>query len=257
MCPFKPDFILIHEIVNDYHNWGMTGLEKVNIPIGYIPHDVDDYVEIRRQYMQKINVSLIFPLYKNNFLKFYPELATKVRWLPHHVNTEVFKDYNLNKETDGLLIGRVSQPFYQLRQKIVKKMNGHPGFVYYIHPFDKPGNPVPTVQEYPRLINQSKTFFTCCSTRKYALLKYFEVLACKTLLLADTCSDLTELGFKPNVHFVEINETNFYEKFLYYINNPSERNYIATNGYNFVRSHHTTEIRAHQLLNYIQSYLSS
>ncbi|MFC7394372.1 glycosyltransferase family protein [Scopulibacillus cellulosilyticus] len=235
----------------------MTGLEKVNIPIGYMPHDVDDYVEIRRQYLQKSKVSLIFPLYKNNFLNLYPEFATKVRWLPHHVNTEFFRDYNLYEGIDGLLIGRVSASFYQLRKKILEKMNGHPGFKYYIHPSDQPGNPALTVPEYPRLINQSKTFFTCCSSRKYALLKYFEVLACKTLLLADTCSDLIELGFKPNVHFVEINETNFYEKFLYYINNDSERNYIAANGYNFVRNHHTTKIRAHQLLSYIQSYFQS
>lgn len=253
LCPFKPDFILINEFINDHHNWKMTGLESINIPIGYMPHDVDAFVEIRREYLHKNKVSLIFPLYRSSFLRLYPEYASRVRWLPHHVNTEVFKDYNLKKGIDGLLFGRVSQPYYQLRQKIVARMNGQPGFVYLQNIADQPGTPVLPVEEYPRLINQAKTFFTCCSTRQYALLKYFEVLACSTLLLADTCADLTELGFEPDVHFVEINETNFYEKYLYYVNNSAERNRIAANGYHFVRNRHSTTIRAQQLVHYIQA----
>lgn len=257
LCPFKPDFIIINEFVNFHHKWTMKGLEKVNIPIGYMPHDIDAEVINRRKYLHQNKISLIFPLYKNSFLRLYPEFTDKLRWLPHHVNTEIFKDYNLVKDMDALLIGRVKQPLYPFRQKILQKMNGHPGFVYYVHPSDQNSSKVSwiDVEEYPRLINRSKIFFNCCSLRKYPLLKYFETLGCRTLLLADTCSDLSELGFIPGEHFVEINEHNFYEKFIYYLNNVVERNRIATNGYHFIRSHHTTTIRAQQLVSYINAFL--
>ena len=194
MCPFKPDFIIINEFVNFHHQWSMKGLEKVNIPIGYMPHDVDAEVDIRREYLNQNNISLIFPLYKESFLRLYPEFTDKLRWLPHHVNTEMFKDYNLVKDMDALLIGRVKQPFYSLRKKILQKMDGHPGFVYFVHPSDQNSSTVSLieVEEYPKLINRSKMFFSCCSLLKYPLLKYFETLGCRTLLLSDTCSDLTE-----------------------------------------------------------------
>lgn len=257
MCPFKPDFIIINEFVNFHHNWSLKDLEKGNIPIGYMPHDIDASVDIRRKYLQQNKLSLIFPLYKNSFLRHYPEFADKLRWLPHHVNTEIFKDYDSIKDKDALLIGRVKQPLYTLRQKILQKMEGHPGFVYFVHPSDQDSSKVSWVEgeAYARLINQSKIFFSCCSTLNYPLLKYFETLGCRTLLLADTCSDLTELGFIPGEHFVEINEHNFYEKFLYYINNEVDRNRIATNGYHFIRNNHSTMIRAQQLVSYINEYL--
>ena len=257
MCPFKPDFIIINEFFIFNHNWNIEGLEKVNIPIGYMPHDIDSSVDTRRNYLHQNKISLIFPLYKESFLRHYPEFSDKLRWLPHHVNTEIFKDYNLVKDMDALFIGRVKQSFYSLRQKILQKMNGHPGFVHFVHPSDQNSSKVSWVEgeEYAKLINQSKIFFSCCSTVKYPLLKYFEVLGCRTLLLADTCSDLTELGFNPGEHFVEINEHNFYEKFLYYVNNEVERNRIATNGYHFIRNHHSTAIRAQQLVYYLNAFL--
>ncbi|MDO7488386.1 hypothetical protein Q5O89_26590 [Peribacillus frigoritolerans] len=99
----------------------MKGLEKVNIPIGYLPHDIDASVDIRREYLHQNKISLIFPLYKSSFLRLYPEFADKLRWLPHHVNTEIFKDYNLVKDMDALLIGRVKQSYYSLRKKYYKK----------------------------------------------------------------------------------------------------------------------------------------
>ena len=257
MSPFTPDFIIINEFVNFHHNWGITGMEKVKIPIGYLPHDIDAAIALRREFMSQDNINLIFPLYKESFLRNYAEFTDKMRWLPHHVNTEVFKDYHMKKDIDGLLIGRVKQEYYSLRKKILKKMDGHPGFVYVLHPsdHDPPKSIALEGEEFAKFINQSKVFFSCCSTLRYPLLKYFETLGCRTLLLADTCSDLTELGFIPNEHFVEINEDNFYEKFLYYINNWEERERIATDGYQFIREHHSTSARAQQLLSYIHEFL--
>lgn len=252
-APFKPDFILINEFIK---GWLVQGCQSVNIPIGYMPHDVDSLLDIRRKFFTANNISLIFSIIKHSFLKNYPDFSDKLRWLPHHVNTHVFKDYHLKKQIDALLIGRTNPSLYPLRNKIVRKLNGHRGFLYPPHP-DEHNLPYTLIGEiYAKEINKAKLFFTCCSTLKYPILKYYEVLACRTLLLADSCPELEELGFKPGEHFIKINKKNFHEKARYYLKNKKERNRIAKNGYRFVRNNHSTKIRAKQLVKYIIDFLN-
>ena len=57
-----------------------------------------------------------------------------MQWFPHHVNTEVFKDYQLPKDIDLLLMGDVLPRLYPLRNRILQVMKDKPGFVYHEHP---------------------------------------------------------------------------------------------------------------------------
>lgn len=262
-CPFKPDFILINEMHNQ--GWKMKNCHKIDIPIGFMIHDIEasTFEQERKKFLsENRNIHLIFSIIKHSFLRTYHEFSHKLCWLPHHVNTEIFKDYHFTKNIDALLIGRVTN-YYPLREKVIQKMNDNHSFIYYVHPDQRnyPSTPSnATVSNlvgvpYAQKINQAKMFFTCCSILQYPLLKYFEVLSSRTLLLANSCPELEELGFIPNVHFVEVSERNFYEKYVYYLNNELERNQIATQGYNFIREHHSTQIRAQQLVNYITDFL--
>ncbi|SEN12102.1 glycosyltransferase [Lihuaxuella thermophila] len=253
---FQPDFILINEIMG---GWYTKGCKNINIPIGYMVHDVQSNVDFRRKFLSENAISLIFSFIKHKFVELYPEFTDKFRWLPHHVNTSIFKDYGLQREINSLFMGNTS-PLYPLRKKVIEKMRGQPGFVHHVHPGyllqpGKDSKPVFVGEQYAKEINRAKMFFTCCSIYKYPLLKYFEVLACRTLLLADSCEELKELGFKPDKHFVEINEHNFYQKYLYYLNNEMKRNQIATDGHQFVTKYHSTRVRAQQLVKYIADIL--
>jgi spore maturation protein CgeB len=83
-------------------------------------------------------------------------------------------------------------------------------------------------------------------------MKYFEALACKTLLLAPTFPELEDLGFVPGEHFVAIDEQNFKEQAAFYLAHEAERERIAENGFQFIHQHHTVSVRAEKLVQQIK-----
>ncbi len=92
---------------------------------------------------------------------------------------------------------------------------------------------------------------------RYPVAKYFEVLACNTLLLAPYFEELDDLGFIPGVHFVEADEHNFEEKAHYYLNHEQERLKIALRGYEMVRARHSSPQRAAEVLAVIKQIITS
>lgn len=110
-------------------------------------------------------------------------------------------------------------------------------------------------ENYARTINQAKLFFACGSVRQVVTFKYFEVPACRTLLMAPALPELEEIGLIPGKHFVDINEENFPEKAAYYLQHPKEREQITEAGWRFVQNHHSTAHRAKQLSRQIRSIL--
>jgi len=188
-----------------------------------------------------------------------PELKDKFRWLPFSINPGIFKNWQLQKNIDFLLMGRLAGTWYPFRNKVLKAMGDMEGFVYHEHPRD--GKPkeeeIFTGEKYAREINRAKIFFTCGTEFNYPVVKYFEVPACNTLLIAKGNKDLKELGFVNGKNFVECTDDNFYDLAMYYLKNEEERNRIARNGYNLVHSKHTNSIRAMEFINTVKSYLKT
>ncbi|NLY80088.1 MAG: glycosyltransferase family 1 protein, partial [Lysinibacillus sp.] len=106
-------------------------------------------------------------------------------------------------------------------------------------------------------LNRSKMFFTCGSSYKFPVLKFFEAPACKTLLLAEANPDILELGFKDGVNFVACDKTNFNEKAMYYLKNEKERMRITENGYKFIHANHTDDVRAKNFVNEIREFIKN
>nr|WP_237438609.1 glycosyltransferase [Pseudalkalibacillus hwajinpoensis] len=109
--------------------------------------------------------------------------------------------------------------------------------------------------EYAREINRARIFFTCDSNFHYPVLKYFEVLGCRTLLLASGSQELKDLGFIDGKTFVEINQQNFMEKATFYLNEEIISKEIVMNGARLIEEKHSTEIRATQLVQKIISLI--
>jgi len=151
-----------------------------------------------------------------------------MKWLPHFVNPSIYKDYDLSKDIDWLIMGNIRKKSYPLRRKMIEVMSGRPGFVYHKHPGyrdikEDEKDHLFIGENFSREINRSKIFLTCNLIYKYPIRKYYEVLASKTLLLAPQCVELIELGFIPGEHFIEINEDNFSQKAEYYLTHEKER----------------------------------
>ncbi|MET3690310.1 spore maturation protein CgeB [Priestia megaterium] len=258
--PNKPDFIFLNDFLDPTLCPKIKGLDKINIPKGMIFHDISYQIKIRKEYINREKIDFIFAHYRDAFMKWYPELAHRFVWLPHHVNTTVYKDFQLPKTINWLMMGATVRHIYPLRVIMLNAMKDQPGFVYHPHPGytvvqnAKQGSLVG--DEYAKEINRSKMFLTCNSVYEYILMKYFEVLACNTLLLAPSTQETTDLGFIDGVHFVAINRMNFLEKAQYYLSHESERLTIAKTGYEMVRSYHSTEARVKHLLSNITKLIS-
>jgi hypothetical protein len=256
--PAKPDFILI---LNDLAGFGpiVNGLSDINIPSGLFVNDAHRFGQIRREYINENNIRYLFSVVRNLFFKKYSHFKDRFIWFPHFINPEIYRDYGLEKQIDMLMIGAVNKG-YPLRMIIKNYYQTNPNFVYRSHPGYKPfskeiENQLLIGDNYAKEINKAKIFFTCDSVLKYPLLKYFEVPACKTLLLAPTFLELEDLGFIPSTHFVPINESDFAHKANYYLENEEERNRIIQQGHDFILQNHTVEIRAKQLVENIETIL--
>ncbi|EJQ54138.1 hypothetical protein IEQ_00886 [Bacillus cereus BAG6X1-2] len=256
---FNPDFILIYLFETGAPQ--ITGLNTLSIPYGIYLEDLHHYPDKTNESMKRENVKYIFTCYKDTFPKYYPAFSDKIKWLPHHVNTEIFKNYQKEKDIDMLLMGATNSYYYPLRYKILLTYINKPNFVYHPHPGYKDiskdeFNNVFVKERYAQEINRAKIFFTCNSIYKYTILKYFEVLACKTLLLAPSSDEILDLGLRPGIHFVEINENNFIEKAEYYLTHDKEREEISENGFELVQKKHSTSQRAQQLIQIIHEILA-
>ncbi|ANC76675.1 hypothetical protein ABE65_007620 [Fictibacillus phosphorivorans] len=254
----KPDFILFNDIHKNYSPF-ISGLESLEIPSGMIVHDLHYNPRLRERIMKLDCFKVLFPHYKEAFIKTFPSLEEKMHWFPHHVNEDVFKDYQLMKETDLLMVGANYPHLYPLRAQIMKEMKTLPGIKTFKHPgyrdIQKYETDIISGIEYAKEINAAKLFVTCDSIYHYPLLKYFEVLASNTLLLAPGSPELQSLGFINGQTFVEINNNNYQEKIHYYLSQDEERTAIAKQGYEMVHKNHTSRVRAKELINKIQTIL--
>lgn len=223
-------------------------------------HDIHYQEAKRKEFIRKNQVRYIFSIYRDAFLKMFPEFAPRMHWLPHWVNTDLFRDYGLNRNINWLMMGKMAS-YYPLRQKIYQSMKGKTGFVYHHHPgYRKVADKEKRVfvgERYAREISRAKMFLTCDSSFHYPLIKYYEVLACKTLLLAPASRELHDLGFIPGTNYVSINDTNFFRQANYYLKNVNERRHIAEAGYKMVRTRHSVALRAGQLKKMIDDIIGS
>ncbi|GGB49031.1 glycosyltransferase [Virgibacillus dakarensis] len=257
--PTKPDFILLLNDIDQQMSPMIKGLSHSGIPTGLFINDVHRFINLRRNFITKNNINHLFTVIRDKFIQTYPEFVDKMEWFPHFVQTEIFRDYGIDKNINLLMMGAVSD-HYPLRQKIIKTYKGNPDFIYHKHPgyrnFNKDEKNQHFIGErYAREINQAKIVFTCPSVFQYPVIKYFEVLACKTLLLAPTFKELEDLGFVPDYHFIPIDENNFMDKAAYYLANETERQTIAEQGYRFIRKRHSVKQRSDQLIKKIESVI--
>lgn len=255
--PQVPDYVLLNDL-KESRCPKISGLSGLRIPFGIIMHDLHHQVEGRKAFIEENRIDHIFSIYRDAFHAWFPEYADRMRWLPHWVNTGIFTDYGLPKDIDLMMMGRRDW-YYPLRERIYQAFKNRPGFVYHDHPgYRNVGDEEPNVfvgESYAREINRAKIFLTESSNLKYPLIKYYEVLACNTLLLAPTCSELRDLGFVPSEHFVEIDAENFKEKAEYYLAHANERQVIAKKGYRMVHRYHSAAVRASQLVGMIEEIL--
>lgn len=255
---FVPDFVLLNDMRPEFCP-EIRGLDNLKIPFGVLLCDAHFDEQGRKKFIADNKVKHIFTFTKNEFLKRYSELKDNMIWFPHFVDIDVFKDYGQVKSINYLMAGLLWQEYYPLRFTIYNKMRYEYGFEYISHPgygvIDT--NTQMVGERYARKINKAKIFLTDGGKYNYAVKKYFEVPACNTLLLAPYTEELHDLGFIPDNNFVSINEKDFLQKARYYLADERRRKQVSLNGYNLVRSRHSSMIRAMELIKNIDNIINN
>ncbi|GAG66601.1 unnamed protein product [marine sediment metagenome] len=222
-------------------------LDKVSIPKISMFSDPHNSPKHRSEWIVENQIDVSFHPYKNAmaFVKTHTHKEHQVKFMPWSVPTDIFKDYKFERKHDVAVLG---QP-YPLRKHyhdVLRKQNDLKIF-HRPRPPQWGSDPKTALMRgnYAKAIARCKMFIFD-TKRKYAILKYFESMGCKTLTLADIPMGAEELHFVPGVNFVAVDRNNFLKVVRYFKSHEEERLQIAQRGYETIRKYHTSEIRAKQ-----------
>jgi hypothetical protein len=187
---FKPDIILWYKPLD------MGGYNRVNAPRSIRYNELWDKKWSKKE-IEKSKSSLVICHHFNDIERYKGVLDPKVFKLihnPHCSEVEIFKDYELEKDIDVILVGTMApRSCYPLRYKFGHKVKQelkrrgvnfktykHPG--YRIKGLTKIDN---QVKRYAKMISRAKIAVTDASDFHYALAKYTEIPLCRTALCGD------------------------------------------------------------------------
>lgn len=186
--------------------------------------------------------------------------------LAHSINPEFFKPLNREKEHDVSFIGAHNQTSYPLRDHVWRKlpglaeknnwkilMRGSPPGVSYKRKIDELLKKDYIVgKRYAETLALSKTFIFSTGPSKFPVKKYYEGMASGTCVFADSPMIADEIHFIPSWNFIEINRKNWSDRLKRYLIHDEQREEVARNGCETVMKYHTNDIRAKQLIKFLE-----
>lgn len=246
------DVVIIGPHIADYSSW--KSLNKVNIPKFMFCADPATTIAQQAYFAKKNGVTAGLSFFKDWNSRIIKLLGIPVFWMPFCIDLRHTETLVKNKnESNDVLWSPCDSEFYPIRfdmasKKLFPKTNvsdftiGHHGAKRLSY------------NNYFKLIINSKMFVFDGTVWNYAVPKYFECLASKTLAMAPKPEDGDDLHFIPNVNFVDINLDNYTEKIEYYLTHKNERETIAANGYKTIVKYHSSKTRAEELIKIIEEF---
>lgn len=250
-----PDVIYVGQDVPKWRN-----LDKVKVPKVVKRGDPWTTFNHNVGFVKDNNVDLVL---WGNWTKLSDEwrLRSEVpcAWHPWGVDEQLFKDMGLKKKHDWCSITghglrhRAYPLTFAIPQLRVKYPN-HAISNKYKHSYE----------EYVKIINESKIFpfgapylsvVPNGGKIRWATAKFFEVMACGTLVMSNLPDDAEILHFEDGVNMVSAYNNDLVERFKYYLEHGNIRREICRNGRETILKYHTLEIRTRQLLNHLESVL--
>ena len=207
-----------------------------------------------------------FPVDPEYYLK---NVDAPVFYLAHSVNPDIFKPLKGSKKYDTTFLGAHPPLFYAFRHRIwcdlpqlatenkwrLLRRGAPPGLSLKSRNMDKLLEKGFLVgRKYAEALALSKVFIFATGNGGEAIRKYVESMGCGACTMADKPNTAEELHFKSGWNFVEINKGNWKDKLKYYLNHDEEREEIARRGYETVMKYHTDDIRARQLVGFLEAH---
>jgi hypothetical protein len=205
--------------------------------------------------------NLVLSTYAYCFSNFFQYIKKeKIYWFPHSFNEILSIKYNLEPKNEIFLSGCMNAETYPMRQKMFELKDKYQIDVLSHPKYCKNKLHNITGKKFIEKINEYRFAFTCCSNKRtpYMVQKFFEIPGSGALLIAydkHIKPQMIELGFKDMINYISVDEINLEEKIQWVLdpNNLEIIEKIRLEGYNFINSTHTHEIRIKNLLLYLNN----
>lgn len=250
---YKPDLVLTYGLRYSMPFQGLgevNDVKKAHIVIDLFPPHPGGYVggmhTRYKDFLQRNKYDIFFHRQgeQANYLK---EIGffTPAYLLPFSVDTNVYRNLNLEKEYDVVVPATIRPDVYPNRNKVnsmVKRMGLR----------CLTGKKV-WHNKYIQVINQSKIAVISTNVFNSPNMKFTEFTSCGAFVLTDKPADWDELGFKDGEHLVLYTSIeDLKDKIKYFLKNDKERKQIAYNGMEFVRKTHNNTVRVKQFTDIIK-----
>lgn len=178
-------------------------------------------------------------------------VGPKLKYLPPTFDPQLFNDWGMPKIYDvGFLAAGTVNPVscYPERQAIHQVLMAQKDlrYLWAPHPgWKRHGKNAPLVgKHFSRAINSCKMFVTTGGIWGNANPKYFEILASRSLLLAEEPVGAEKLGLVDGVNYVKISQEDILDKIHFYLKNEHLAVEIANRGFALAMTRHNCYARA-------------
>ena len=218
--------------------------------------------------IRESNSQLVICHHLNDYLK-YSEMGlkdVKFVYIGHCAEKSIFKNYNLSKKYDILLVGCISY-HYPLRNRFIKLLDElnnkykchvhkHPGYDHSDAYTDK------YLKDIAHVINKSRIVLTCTSRYKYRLGKYIEIPMCGSSAICGDIPDSNvndnnlkdDYGFIIDVN-IKMTDKEIIDKISYYLDNEDKRLEKVEKGLEFSQKY-TQDFYAEKLFKELLIFLN-
>lgn len=193
--------------------------------------------------------------------EYYNSLGYNAYWVPLSGDFEVFKPHDVKKTRLFIQMGRRNDNLHEKILSYLKKHNMEDNRDNYVYRKDRDERIFPDIDELSMEISRSKYFV--CVPKYYenfrrtgnvnsTICRFYEGMACKTMLLGMKSSSFDELfPYKAMVSFNDGED--FDEQIDYYESHPEEYEAIVNRNYEYIMENHTWGNRVKQILEIINS----
>jgi len=245
----EPDIILVHYEHRDskgpYKKLGaVTNIPKVHIAGDYFERNRPRYNKAFES--QKYNLVFAFTRHWMNEMK-KNKVANKIHVLPFCVDINIYRKLGIPKEIDVMTSCTVKKTKYPNRKFIEPLVNKIDIISFTKRIYH---------EDYIKHINKSKIFVANMDVDGSLSQKFTEILACGTFLLTDKPRDFDFLGYQDRKHLALYkNFPDLEDKIYYFLKCEEERENIAKAGMDFVRKHHSSEVRVQEFTKVVEEEL--
>ncbi len=248
-------FDLIITDMQKYSYWvrylgRVKNIPKVHILVDYV-EEIKNGAEWQDSFFDNQYIDLFFAHSIVEMDCFKERRSEPVMYLPYSVDTDVYCDLNCERNVDIACIWNRGSGYpnrTEIREKILPRLKKTKGYNITRSKVNK--------LEYINALNHTKIFIGSVNQWKGLGMKVTEALACKSLFLTDEPDDFIIQGFEDGKHLVLYNDLDdMIGKIEYYLKDEVLRHTIASQGYSFVREHHSNAVRVQQMFKHIEQAL--